>query len=102
MVAMTDPAAALAAAIQHVETPVGAIYPPIQPFIERAAAILAALPDHTLVPASGLRGLRESLQAMDRGDSAEPTPRSELWAVVEAARDLVYGPSEPEEEQRHG
>jgi hypothetical protein len=34
---------ALAAAIQHIETPVGAIYPPIDPFIKRAAAIIAVV-----------------------------------------------------------
>ena len=34
--------AAMAEAIQHAETPVGATYPPIEPYIERAAAILPA------------------------------------------------------------
>lgn len=38
---MTDNGlAALAAALQHAETPVGATYPPIGPYIARAAAIL--------------------------------------------------------------
>jgi hypothetical protein len=34
---------ALARAIQHVETPVGTIYPPIEPFLTRAERILALL-----------------------------------------------------------
>ena len=33
----------LARAFQHIDTPVGAIYPPIQPYIDKAAAILRTL-----------------------------------------------------------